>query len=103
MQPQRVLTGPRYNQIKRPALRRPFRSPVCRKRSSVPRDGRAAKAVVDTGSDHIDVLADTINASNDSGGPSNPVRDHREVAISHEQMVVLDANRPVRCKAVFQT
>jgi hypothetical protein len=54
-------------------------------------DDRAAKAEVDARGDEIDVLTDAI-------GLEKPTRRCREVEglILHEQVVVFDADRPVR-------
>src|SRR5438477_3362214 len=80
---------------KRPARSRPFR--VANERVSVLCDDRTAEAVVQADEAHVDVLAD-------SGGNRERARRRAgsDVVGSHEQMVVLDADRPVRSEAEFE-
>src|ERR1700722_17221856 len=83
--------------IKRPARGRPFPSNrACRR--SVSGDDRTAEAVVHADGAHVDVLTDIVAARHGNGR-------YREghVGIAHEQMVVLDADGPVRCKTDFDT
>src|SRR5215213_8142430 len=64
---------------------------------SVSRDGRAAELVVQASSDEIDVLTDAIGAEEAAARRSEGVG-----TVLHEQVIVLDANRPVRSKGVFE-
>src|SRR5580693_8527512 len=66
---------------------------------SVTGDDRVApaKAVIEAYGDHIHVLADAINRTSNDG-----VRDgERIVRVAHEQVVVFQTDRPVRCEAVL--
>src|SRR3979409_1945796 len=67
---------------------------------SVPRDGGATpvEAVIDARSDHIDVLTDAIRAIEQAGR-----RGEGDIAIAHEQVIVFDADRPVRCETKLKT
>src|SRR5215475_2309500 len=60
---------------------------------SVLGNNRSTEPVVDAGGEEVDVLLDTVGLQE---GESNglPV---------HEQVVVLEADRPVRCEAIFNT
>ena len=64
-------------------------------------DGRAvtAEAVVEARGDHIHVLADpVVNKSGRNSGTGE-----RIVGIAHEQMIVLNTERPVWCEAVLKS
>src|SRR5207253_5658063 len=69
-----------------------------RQRRSVLRDDRAAEAVVHPDRSHFHALTDIV-ASRDGNGRCR----ERNVAVAHEQMVVFNRNRPVRCKAEFNS
>src|SRR5215475_12536833 len=56
------------------------------------RDDRAAELVVQADEAHVDVLLD-----------AKGVAGNGDVLVAQEEVVVLDANRPVRRKADFQT
>jgi hypothetical protein len=62
------------------------------------RSAEAAEAVVQANQTHIDVLADALRLEEHAARCCEI-----DVAIAHEQMVVLDTNRPVRSKPVFET
>src|SRR6185369_10116232 len=64
---------------------------------SVLRDDRAAELVVDAGGDEIDVRPDAIGAEE---GASR--RDEGVGTVLHEQVIVFDADRPVRSEGVFE-
>src|SRR6478672_5955956 len=66
-------------------------------RKSVLRDHRATPAIVDADGDEIDVLADAIDRGQHAGGVGEA-----DVAVAHEQMIVLDGSRPVRGEAIFE-
>src|SRR5262249_6767932 len=66
---------------------------------SVLGDHRAAEAVVQTDEAHIDVLADIVSESHSVDAR----REEDDVMVAKENMVVFDADRPVRGKADFQT
>src|SRR5436190_2805697 len=65
----------------------------------VPGDDRAAEAVVEAGGDHVDILMDGFAARERA---RNDRRGQDEVAVTHEEVIVFDRNRPVRGKAVFE-
>src|SRR4030081_2460841 len=65
---------------------------------SVTGDARAAKTVVDANSAHIPVLTDAIRAIEQAGR-----RGEGDIAIAHEQVIVFDADRPVRCETKLKT
>src|SRR5687767_4455205 len=69
---------------------------------SVPRNSRAAELVVEASGDHVDVLANTVGPDRGSRHGDRAGGNQADVTVPHEQMVVFDANRPVRCKAVFE-
>ena len=66
----------------------------CNRRRSV-----AAEAVVEPYGDQIHVLVDPIDAGNEGGRDHERVGVGVGVAIPHEEMVVLHADRPVRSEA----
>src|ERR1700754_500744 len=66
--------------------------------NSVLCDDRAAELVVQASGDQIDVLADTIAAERQAARGGEVVG-----LVLHEQVVVFDADRPIRSEAVFQT
>src|SRR5882757_9389097 len=71
--------------------------------ASVSRDYRAAKTVFDANSDHTNVLTDRVGAEYAAGrDPSqNACRCEGDVAVTHEKVIVLDRNRPIRCESEF--
>src|SRR5258705_12782907 len=60
----------------------------------------AAEAVVDARGDHVHVLADPVV---DKSGVNRSEPRERIIGIAHEQVVVFNAERPVRCKAVLKS
>src|ERR1700742_2510086 len=64
--------------------------------AAVAATAEAAKAVIQANQPHIDVLADVFRLGENWSGQT-------DVARAHEQMIVLDTDRPVRSKAKFQT
>src|SRR5882757_1558526 len=64
---------------------------------SVTADDRAAKTVVDARGDEIDVLTDAIRLEKHTTR-----RGEGKGLILHEQVVVFDADRPVRGEAIFK-
>src|SRR6187431_250826 len=81
-------------QQKAPADAGAFR--LFRECRSVPGDGRTAEAIVDAGSHEVSVLLDVVVAG------VNAEKVEGVVVGAHEQMVIFDAERPVRSKAIFQ-
>src|SRR6267142_5967235 len=79
---------------------------VCRRQEirSVPPDDRATEAVIDARSDHINVLTDRVGAEYAAGRDArqNACRCERDVAVTHEKVIVLDRNRPIRCESEFE-
>src|SRR5258707_6135377 len=79
---------------------------VCRRQEirSVPRDDRATEAVIDARSDHIDVLTDRVGAEYAAGrdASQNACRCGGDGAVTHEKVIVLDRNRPIRCEPVVE-
>src|SRR6266702_8608552 len=72
--------------------------PGFREKSVLPDDRTTpVKAVVDARGEEIDVLTNAVSANKDSGR----VREG-ESLILHEQVVVFDADRPVRGEAIFK-
>src|SRR3981189_3047571 len=73
---------------------------------SVTGDDRAAKTEVDASGDEVHILADRGSAEYAAdrydSGTQNTCR--REVAtmVTHEQVIVLDRNRPIRCESKFE-
>ena len=59
-----------------------------------------AEAIVDAQGDHIHVLGDPIVEN--SGGTQIDTRE-RIIGIAHEQVVVFNTKRPVRCEAVLKS
>src|SRR3954462_5924472 len=66
--------------------------------SSVLGEDRAAELVVQASGDEIDVLADAIAADHAAERAGEVVG-----LVLHEQVIVFDADRPVRSEAVFET
>jgi hypothetical protein len=58
--------------------------------TSVPRDGRATKAVVDAHGNQINVLTDRVGAEYSAGRGQNASRYEGDVAVTHEKVIVLD-------------
>src|SRR6266478_998572 len=73
---------------------------------SVPPDSeaRATEAVIDARSDHINVLTDRVGAECAAGrdATQNACRCEGDVAVTHEKVIVLDRNRPIRCESEFE-
>ncbi len=73
---------------------------------SVLREARPAEAVIDARSNHINVLTDPVSpeycARSDSPNPQNTSRYEADVAVTHEKVIVLDRNRPIRCESEFE-
>ena len=71
---------------------------ICENRErSVSRDARAAELVVQAGGDEIDVLTDAVGAEGEAARCGEVIG-----TVLHEQVIVLDANRPVRGEGVFE-
>src|SRR3977135_547140 len=72
--------------------------------ASVSRDYRAAKTVFDANSEHTNVLKDRAGAEYAAGrdASQNACRCEGDVAVTHEKMIVLDRNRPIRCESEFE-
>ena len=68
---------------------------------SVPGYARAAELVVEAGRDHIDILADPV-AENGTDTSSYTAKE-RIVGATHEEVIVFDAERPVRSEEVLKT
>src|ERR1700738_3014341 len=62
------------------------------------------EAVVDARSDHINVLTDRVGAEYAAGrdASQNACRCGGDVAVTHEKVIVLDRNRPIRCESEFE-
>src|SRR5260370_39520399 len=78
---------------------------------SVPTDGGATpvgatpvEVVIDARSDHIDVLTDRVGAEYAAGrdASQNACRCRGDCTVTHEKVIVLDPNRPIRCESVFE-
>src|SRR5689334_17704218 len=70
--------------------------------SSVFRDDRAAPAVVHANGDHVDILTDALVREQRAGErTASSTGDERVIAAAHEQVVVFEADRPVRREAEF--
>src|SRR6267142_2460234 len=67
---------------------------------SVTGDDRAAKTIVDAGSDEIDVLSDAVcpRGEGDSGS-----RGKADVTVAHKQVIIFNCERPIRSERVFAT
>src|SRR5579872_1622961 len=61
--------------------------------NSVTRDDRAAELVVHASREEVDVFLDVV-------GEEAGIRD--DVVIAHEQVIVLEAERPARSKGIFE-
>src|SRR6185436_11708709 len=59
-----------------------------------------AEAIVDAQGDHVHVLGDPVV---EKSGVKRIEARERIIGIAHEQMVVFNAERPVRCKAVLKS
>src|SRR5262245_46565987 len=80
--------------------------PVLRENSVLP-DNRTTpvEAIVDASGDEVHILADRVSAEYaadryDSGTQNTCRREAATIAI-HEQVIVLDRNRPIRCESEF--
>src|SRR5260370_38945429 len=62
------------------------------------------EVVIDARSDHIDVLTDRVGAEYAAGrdASQNACRCGGDAAVTHEKVIVLDRNRPIRCESVFE-
>src|SRR5258707_2748566 len=62
------------------------------------------EVVIDARSDHIDVLTDRVGAEYAAGrdASQNACRCGGDGAVTHEKVIVLDRNRPIRCVPVFE-
>src|SRR5260370_25072267 len=86
---------------------------VCRRseiRSLSPNGGATpvgatpVEVVSDARSDHIDVLTDGVGAEYAAGrdASQNACRCRGDGTVTHEKVIVLDPNRPIRCESVFE-
>src|SRR3954453_20693265 len=96
--PNRMVNLPKLNNKKAPADGRGFRRPLAIERSiavfySVTAEARAAELVVQADEAHVDILTDAIGRRHQREG---------DVLVLQEDVVVPDANRPVRREAVLQ-
>src|SRR3954447_4958532 len=96
--PNRMVNPLNLSNKKAPADGRGFRQPLEVERSiavfySVTAEARAAELVVQANEAHVDVLADAIGANQAC---------ERDVLVLQEDVVVLDANRPVRGETVLE-
>src|ERR1700676_2619939 len=62
------------------------------------------EVVIDARSDHIDVLTDRVGAEYAAGrdASQNACRCRGDGTVTHEKVIVLDPNRPIRCESVFE-
>ena len=60
------------------------------------------EVVIDARSDHIDVLTDRVGAEYAAGrdASQNACRCKGDGTVTHEKVIVLDRNRPIRCESV---
>src|SRR3954454_17189733 len=94
----RMVNPLNLNNKKAPADGRGFRRPLEVERSrsgfcSVTAEARAAELVVQADEAHVDVLTDAVGRGHQREG---------DVLVLQEDVVVLDANRPVRREAVLE-
>src|SRR5262245_34479813 len=79
-----------------------------RKPRSVLSDDRTTpvEAVVDASSNEVHILADRVSAEYAAdrydSGTQNTCRREAVTIVTHEQVIVLDRNRPIRCKSEFE-
>src|ERR1700730_17255511 len=87
---------------------------VCRRseiRSLSPNGGATpvgatpVEVVVDARSDHINVLTDRVGAEYAAGrdASQNACGCRGDGTVTHEKVIVLDRNRPIRCESEFET
>src|ERR1700733_5661766 len=72
--------------------------------NSVSRDATTpVEMVVDARGDHIDVLMDAVGAENAAGRDTsqNALRCGADALVTHEEVIVLERNRPIRREADF--
>jgi len=75
---------------------------------SVRPDDRTAQveAVVDASGDEVNILADRVSAEYAAdrydSGAQNTCRREAVTMVAHEQVIVLDRNRPIRCESEFE-
>src|SRR5258708_26630392 len=62
------------------------------------------EVVIDASSDHIDILTDRVGAEYAAGrdASQNACRCRGDGTVTHEKVIVLDPNRPIRCESVFE-
>src|SRR5258708_10690617 len=62
------------------------------------------EVVIDARSDHIDILTDRVGAEYAAGrdASQNACRCRGDGTVTHEKVIVLDPNRPIRCESVFE-
>src|SRR5260370_20938839 len=78
-------------------------------RTPVPRDERTTpvEAVVDASGDEVHILADRVSAEYAAdrydSGTQNTCRREAATMVTHEQVIVLDRNRPIRCESEFES
>src|SRR5260221_14662509 len=70
---------------------------------SVLPNNRAAPTVVDPRGDEIDVLTDTLVFEQRASRSEETVIGESHVPALQEQVIVLDANRPIRRETIFKT
>src|SRR5258706_5914994 len=77
-------------------------------RKSVLPDDRTTpvEAVVDASGDEVHILADRVSTEYAAGrydsGSQNTCRREAATMVTHEQVIVLDRNRPIRCESEFE-
>src|SRR5882672_6708411 len=77
-------------------------------RKSILPDDRTApvEAVVDASGDEVHILADRVCAEDAAdrydSGTQNTCRREAATMVTHEQVIVLDRNRPIRCESEFE-
>src|SRR4051794_1336308 len=77
------------------------------RRSVLPDDRTTpVEVVVDAGGDEVHILADRVSAEYAAdrydGGTQNTCRCEAVTMGAHEQVIVLDRNRPIRCESDFE-
>src|SRR5260370_8386444 len=77
-------------------------------RTPVPRDERTTpvEAVVDASGDEVHILADRVSAEYAAdrydSGTQNTCRREAAAMVTHEQVIVLDRNQPIRPESEFE-
>src|SRR5260370_30880426 len=78
-------------------------------RKSVLPDDRATpvEVVVDASGDEVHILVDRVSAEYAAdrydSGTQNGCRREAATMVTHEQVIVLDRNRPIRCESEFES